>query len=446
MNTHYDMIAVGAGSGGLSAVERASEYGKKCAVIEVKTIGGTCVNVGCVPKKVMWFAANTATAIKNADGFGFEVEQKNFSWQKLVAGRNKYISGITSWYNGYLEELGIDYIQGYATMVDKNTVEVNGRQYTADHIVLSPGGEPMVPAVDGANLGITSDGFFELDSLPEKTAVIGGGYIGVELAGVLNALGSDITLFEGYPSVLNTFDTLLKETLTKDMTEHGVNIQTSIRVQSIAENNGKKTIKTDKGDFDDFDVVIWAVGRKPNTKDLQLDKANITQDERGFIPVDEFQQTNIDQVYALGDATGKTPLTPVAIAAGRRLSDRLFNNMPERKLDYTNIPTVVFSHPPIGTIGLTETQAREQYEQVKVYTSSFTPMSDALLSHKTTTALKLVCANDNEQVVGCHIIGHGADEMLQGFAIAIKMGATKEQFDNTVAIHPSSAEELVTMR
>jgi glutathione reductase (NADPH) len=443
MNTHYDMIAIGAGSGGLSAVERAAEYGKKCLVIEVKTIGGTCVNVGCVPKKVMWFAANVATQINSAKGFGFDVELKNFSWKTLKKGRDNYINGITNWYDGYLEKLGIDYIHGFGKIVDKNTVTVNGKNYTADNIVLSPGGEPAVPHIEGAELGLTSDDFFELEELPKKVAIIGGGYIGVELAGVLNALGSSVEIFGRADKLLPGFDPIIQDALNKDYTNHGIIIHYKTQIDKVL---ADKTLITNNGQFSGFDTIIWAVGRDPMTRHLGLEKANVICNQKGFIPTDKFQTTNIKNIFALGDATGRTPLTPVAIAAGRRLSDRLYNNMPDRHLDYNNIATVVFSHPPIGTIGLTETQAKEQFEKVKIYTSEFTPMADALLDHKTTTALKLVCVGDDEKVVGCHIMGHGADEMLQGFAVAIKMGATKKQFDDTVAIHPSSAEELVTMR
>ncbi len=443
MNTDYDMIAIGAGSGGLSAVERAAEYGKKCAVIEVKTIGGTCVNVGCVPKKVMWFAANTAAQINSAQGFGFEVNMKSFSWKKLKQGRENYIKGITTWYDGYLEKLGIDYIHGFGKLIDQHTVSVNGKQYTAEHIVLSPGGEPAVAHIEGAEHGITSDGFFELEQLPSKVAVIGGGYIGVELAGVLNALGSTVEIFTRSGKLLSGFDPIIQEALIKDYSNHGIKIHPKMQIEKLSQD---KTIHTNKGEFSGFDTIIWAVGRNPMTQHLGLENAGVECTQRGFITTDKFQTTNIDNIFALGDATGRAPLTPVAIAAGRRLSDRLYNGMTERHLDYNNIATVVFSHPPIGTIGLTEAQAKEKFDQVKIYQSEFTPMADALLNHKTTTALKLVCQGKDEKIVGCHIMGHGADEMLQGFAVAIKMGATKKQFDDTVAIHPSSAEELVTMR
>ena len=443
MTTDYDMIAIGAGSGGLSAVERAAEYGKKCAVIEVKTIGGTCVNVGCVPKKVMWFAANAASTINSAKGFGFDLSVEGFSWSTLKQGRDNYINGITNWYDGYLEKLGIDYLHGFGKLVDKNTVEVNGQHYTAEHIVLSPGGEPAVPHIEGAQYGITSDGFFELEQLPEKVAIVGGGYIGVELAGVLNALGSEVSLFGRSDKLLNGFEPMIQQALEKDYTEHGIKIHHGVQIESLSPD---LSLNTNQGEFSGFDQVIWAVGRDPMTQHLGLENAGVACDQRGFIPTDKYQVTNVDNIFALGDATGRTPLTPVAIAAGRRLSDRLYNNMIGRHLDYHNIATVVFSHPPIGTVGLTEDQARAQFEQVKVYQSEFTPMADALLDHKTTTALKLVCAGEDEKVVGCHIMGHGADEMLQGFAVAIKMGATKTQFDDTVAIHPTSSEELVTLR
>lgn len=443
MTKHFDMIAIGAGSGGLSAVERATEYGKKCAIIEHKTVGGTCVNVGCVPKKVMWFAANAATTINNAAGFGFDIVQAKFNWYNLKKAREDYINGITSWYDNHLQKSGITYINGFARLLDKNTIEVNNQPYTTKHLVLAPGSEPFIPAIKGSQYGINSDGFFTLKTQPKKVAIIGGGYIGVELAGVLNALGTKIVLFEYANSILNNFDDLLKKTLTHDMAKCGIDLQVGITIKSISKD---KTIKTNRGDFSGFDQVIWTVGRLANTKNLNLDKVGISTDTRGTIMVDEYQNTNIKGIYALGDATGKVPLTPVAVAAGRHLADRLFNKMPNRKLDYQNIATVVFSHPPLGTVGLTEKEAKEKFKTVKTYTSNFTPMADALLPHQTTTALKLVCIGTNEKVVGCHIIGHGADEMLQGFAVAIKMGATKTDFDNTVAIHPSSAEELVTMR
>ena len=440
---HYDMIAIGAGSGGLSAVERASEYGKKCAIIEMKTIGGTCVNVGCVPKKVMWYAANAAATINNASGFGFEIGSVDFSWEKLKQGRDNYIKGITTWYGGHLQSLGIDYIEGFGQLIDKNTVSVNGQQVTADHIVLSPGSTPFVPNIEGCEFGITSDGFFELTDLPKKVAIVGGGFIAVELAGVLNALGSDVTLIIRSDNLLNGFDAMVVDTLTKEYLKQGIAIVSNTNISKL-DNNGNAHCN-DKI-LEGFNEVIWAMGRSPMTKNIGLETIDLATDSKGFIQTDKYQQTNIKGIYALGDATGRAALTPVAIAAGRRLSDRLFNDMSDRHLNYDNIPSVVFSHPPIGTVGLNEKEARAKFEDIKIYQSSFTPMSDALLKHQTQTALKLICTGNDEKVIGCHIIGEGADEMLQGFAVAIKMGATKSQLDETVAIHPTSSEELVTLR
>ncbi len=446
---HYDLLSIGAGSGGLSAAERGALYGKKCAVIENKIVGGTCVNVGCVPKKVMWFASGVAETLHNASGYGFDVDIKSFSWKKLVDARENYIKGITTWYGSYLKDSDIDYIQGTAKFVDAHTLDVDGTQYTADHIVVSPGGYPVVPDIQGAEFGITSDGFFELTEQPKRVAVVGAGYIAVELAGLLNGLGSDVSMLLRRGHFLSGFDVMLRDTLMEGMVEDGVNIMSKINVQKIVKETGNKlTIVCDNGIvLENYDALIWAIGRAPATANLNLDAAGVEFDERGYIPCDDFQNTNVKNIYSVGDVTGRAQLTPVAIAAARRLSDRLFNNMSDRKLDYENIPTVMFSHPPIGTIGLTEEQARTEHgDAVKVYTSSFTAMYHALCPNQQKTALKLICVGANEKVVGCHIIGMGADEMLQGFAVAIKMGATKKDFDNTVAIHPTSAEELVTMR
>jgi len=447
--THYDLLSIGAGSGGLSAAERGALYGKKCAVIENKIVGGTCVNVGCVPKKVMWFASGVAETLHNASGYGFDVDIKSFSWKKLVDARENYINGITTWYDSYLKDSDIDYIEGTAKFIDANTLEVNGKQYTADHIVIAPGGYPIAPDIQGAELGITSDGFFALTEQPKRVAVVGAGYIAVELAGLLNGLGSEVSMLLRRGHFLSGFDVMLRDTLMDGMVDDGVNIMSKINVQKIIKEAGNKiTIVCDNGVvLENFDALIWAIGRAPATADLNLEAAGVACDNNGYIPCDDFQNTNVKNIYSVGDVTGRAQLTPVAIAAARRLSDRLFNNKPDRKLDYDNIPTVMFSHPPIGTIGLTEEQARKQHgDAVKVYTSSFTAMYHALCPNQQKTALKLVCVGAKEKVVGCHIIGMGADEMLQGFAVAIKMGATKADFDNTVAIHPTSSEELVTMR
>ncbi len=449
MSTHFDLIAIGAGSGGLSAAERAAEYGKKTAVIENNKLGGTCVNIGCVPKKIMWFASGIAETIENASGFGFDVSLRSFSWEKLVEAREGYIKGILDWYGNYLADSNIAHIQGTARFVDAHTLEVNGTQYTADHIVIAPGGKPIVHDIPGAEHMLTSDGFFALKQQPQRVAVIGAGYIAVELAGLLNGLGSEVSLLLRKDHFLSSFDAMLRETLMEEMISAGVNIMPRTSIERVEKRaDGRLDIHCVDGiRLQGIDALICAIGRQPNTQALNLDAAGVNYTERGYIPTDEFQQTNVDGVYAVGDVTGQAQLTPVAIAAARRLSDRLFNNMPDRKLDYSNIPTVMFSHPPIGTIGLTEGEAREKHgDAVKVYQTRFTAMYHALSPHPQRTAMKLVCIGADEKVVGCHIIGMGADEMLQGFGVAIRMGATKKDFDNCVAIHPTSSEELVTMR
>lgn len=445
----YDLIAIGGGSGGLSIAERAASYGAKCAVVEMGDMGGTCVNVGCVPKKVMWFGANLAHAIDDAKDYGFDVASKGFDWAHLVKKREDYISGINSWYHNYLADSNIDEIVGFASFVDEHTLEVEGKKYTAKRIMVAPGTRPAVPDIPGAEHGITSDGFFALASCPSKVAIIGSGYIAVEVAGVLNSLGADVCMYLRKQHLLRTFDPMLRETLLESMLDDGVDIVSRTQIAEVKkEDDGSLTLVDEKGYSNQgFDEVIWAIGREPNTDGMKLEAANIKTDAQGYIPTDKFQQTNIEHIFALGDITGEAPLTPVAIAAARRLGDRLYNHQTDRHLDYSLIPTVVFSHPPIGTVGLTEEEARAQHgDAVKVYQTRFTDMYNALTRHEVRTAMKLVCIGAQEKVIGCHIIGPGCDEMLQGFAVAMRMGATKKDFDDTIAIHPTSSEELVTMR
>ncbi|MBF0218849.1 MAG: glutathione-disulfide reductase [Gammaproteobacteria bacterium] len=450
MTQHYDLIAIGGGSGGLSVAERAAMYGKKCAVIEKKKLGGTCVNVGCVPKKVMWNAASIADMLGHAAGYGFTIPPHRFDWGHLVAQRQAYIDGINRWYDGYLKESDIDLIHGEARFVDSHTLAVGTQHYHADHIIIAPGGTPLLPEVPGAELGITSDGFFALQAQPRRVAIVGGGYIAVELAGLLNALGSEVDLLLRGEHFLANFDVMLRDSLMEDMVEHGVNILSRIKIKQVArEDDDSLTIHAeDNASLKGYDEVIWAIGRRPLIDNLQLDRAAVNVSKGGYIPVDDFQNTNIAGLYAVGDVTGRLQLTPVAIAAARRLADRLFNHKHDRKLDYHNIPSVIFSHPPIGTIGLSEDEARALHgdDAVKCYQTRFIPMIYAPSEHKNHTAMKLVCVGAHEKIVGLHIIGYAADEMLQGFAVAIKMGATKSDFDNTVAIHPTISEELVTMR
>jgi glutathione reductase (NADPH) len=445
---HYDLITIGAGSGGLAAAEQAAGYGKKVAVIDGGAIGGTCVNNGCVPKKVMWYAAQLAHAVDDASDFGIPAARGDTDWARLLNARQQYIANINQYWNDYVDDSGIDYITGYARFIDAGTVVVNEQRYTADHIVIATGSQPIVPPLPGADLGITSDGFFELSELPRKVAVIGGGYIGVELSGMLHTLGSDVSLFAMEDRLLTQFDAMISEELKTQMQTQGIAVYTAFQVNSLkATASGVAVHSVDQRQLDGFDTVIWAVGRSPNTRRLDLASAGVAMQPSGLIPVDDDGNTNISGIHAVGDVTGNAALTPVAIAAGRTLAGRLFNNKEYSRVSYENIPTVVFAHPPIASIGLSESEARQRYaNNVTVYTSHFTPMRYALSEQGASTAMKLVCAGNNEKVVGIHMIGDGVDEMLQGFAVAVNMGATKADFDRTIAIHPSSAEELVTMK
>lgn len=444
----YDVIAIGGGSGGLAVAEQAASYGQSVAIIENHKMGGTCVNNGCVPKKVMWYAANLAHAVDHARHFGITADRAHTDWNKLIHGREQYILNINQYWNNYVDDMGIDHINGYAKFIDQHTVSVMGQSFSASHIVIATGGQPIIPDVPGAELGISSDGFFELTEQPRRVAIIGGGYIGVELSGVLNALGSDVSIIALEDTLMERFDPMVSRVLEQEMKKQGINIVNGYEVRALSNSaEGIVISDTQQKTLGGFDTVIWAVGRRANTAGLNLPAAGINSNPNGSIPVDEFENTNVSGIYAIGDITGRAALTPVAITAGRKLAERLFNNKPASKVDYDLIPSVVFSHPPIATIGLTEEQAEEKYgEQITLYKSEFIPMRHALTEEGSTTAMKMVCAGIDEKVVGIHMIGSHVDEMLQGFAVAVKMGATKTDFDNTMAIHPSSAEELVTMK
>ena len=452
MSNHFDIIAIGAGSGGLSIAERAAAYGAKTAVIEASELGGTCVNLGCVPKKVMWYGASVAHALHDAQDYGFDLSIGDLNWKKLVAKRENFIGGIIDWYHDYLAESKVEVIEGFAKFIDNKTLEVDGEQYTADHIVISTGGRPIVPAnIEGAEYGLTSDQFFQdLDEVqPQKVVVVGGGYIALEFAMLMNGLGSDVSvLHQGWP-VLEGFDGTLRTTLRRQMEADNITLNDEgiiSKIEKISEDN--LTIYFEDGtQIENVNALIWAIGRVPNTDNIGLENTDVALDTRGMVVVDDEEKTSVEGIFALGDIIGKAPLTPVAIAAGRRLGDRLYGGKPNRKMSYDNIATVMFTHPPIGTIGLSEEKARAEYgNQVKVYQTSFVPLYHQMTRNKVKTLMKLIVLGEEEKIIGCHLIGLGVDEMLQGFAVAIRMGATKQDFDDTIAIHPVSAEELVTMK
>ena len=445
----FDLLTIGAGSGGVAISNRAASYGALCAVIEAGPLGGTCVNVGCVPKKVMWNAASLAHAIDDSKSYGFAANAYAFDWPTLKRARDGHVKDLNAHYERNLSKNGVDIIEGTARFVGPRTVVVNGKQLTAKHVVIATGGRPVVPDIPGAALGMTSDGFFELERMPKNVAIIGAGYIAVEFAGLLHGLGADVTLLIRRDHVLNSFDTMLQQNLLGQMMADGIEVVTQAQIRALVRNGESTGISlNDARTLQGFDQVFWAIGRRPNTDRLDLRATGLKAEPDGTLFVDEFQQTKVPGIYAIGDVTGRVELTPVAIAAGRRLADRLFGNMPERKLSYDTIPSVIFSHPPIGTIGLSEAQAVAAFgaSNIKVYETKFTPMYHAFTAQINTCAMKLVVTGADEKIAGLHVIGPGADEMLQGFAVAIRMGATKKDFDDTVAIHPTVAEELVTLK
>lgn len=445
----FDLIVLGGGSGGLAVAQRAAEYGARVAVFEHGRLGGTCVNVGCVPKKVMWNAAEIAHLMRQASHYGFELSVGGHDWGLLKRGRDAYVERLNGIYRRNLDNKDIVTVLSHGRFTGpREIVDEAGERYRAEHVVIATGGYPRVPELPGAEQGITSDGFFELEAPPERVAVVGSGYIAVELAGVFRALGSEVSVFVRFDRLLRSFDPMLSEHLMSNMRAAGIEIVCDAVPRAVGGANSIALETEDGRTFEGFDALLWAIGRQPNTAGLGLEHAGVETTSRGNVVVDAWQNTSAERVYAIGDVTGRAELTPVAIAAGRRLGDRIFGGQSERRLSYELIPTVIFSHPPIGTIGLTEDEARERHgaDALRIYRSEFVPMFNALTEAKPKTAMKLVTVGDEERVVGCHVIGTGADEMVQGFAVAISMGARKRDLDDTIAIHPTSAEELVTMR
>jgi len=409
------------------------------------------VNVGCVPKKVMYFAANLREElIHDAEDYGINIRgEVGMDWGKLVEKRDAYVERLNGIYQRNLDNSKVEVINGWGKFVGEKKIVVDGIVYSADHILVAVGGQPILPAIPGSHHGITSDGFFELKEKPGRVLVVGAGYIAVEMAQILAGLGSNTTLAIRGDTVLRNFDTLISEAVTDEVVASGVNIKRQVEVVNVEKTPAGIVATLNTGEVHPpVDVLLWAVGRSPNTQGIACDKINMTLDKMGNILVDDFQNTNIPGVYAVGDVAGKALLTPVAIAAGRRLAHRLFDNLPNLKLDYNNIPSVVFSHPPVGSVGLTEKEAVAEFggDNLTVYEAKFSPMYHAMTSRKQSTVMKLICRGKEERVVGLHMMGRGCDEMLQGFGVAVKMGATKADFDNCVAIHPTSSEEFVTMR
>jgi glutathione reductase (NADPH) len=446
---HYDLLTIGGGSGGIAAAIRAARHGARCALIAGSRLGGTCVNLGCIPKKILWHAADIAAATRDAADYGFGVTSPKLDWDALKTARDGYIDRLVEVYRRNLAQAGVEVIEGVAAFRDRRTLTVAGADYSADHIVIATGGRPVVPEVPGAGLGITSDDFFGLTRQPRAIAIVGSGYISAEFATMLRLLGSEVKVLVRRQHVLSHFDVTLREALMEEMRKDGIEIITEADVAALERgpNASLVAVCADGRRISGFETLLWAVGRISNLEQLGLAAVGLEGDAHGHLSTDAFQNTHVPGIYAVGDVTGRAAMTPVAIAAGRRLADRLFGGgSADARLDYGNIPTVVFSHPPVAVVGLTEGQARDRYgDAIQVYIRRFTPLYHGLIRHKVRAMVKMITAGRDEKIVGCHIMGPRAEEMLQGFAVAIRMGATKRDFDDTVAIHPTGAEEVLNL-
>ncbi|HEY3494317.1 MAG TPA: glutathione-disulfide reductase [Polyangiaceae bacterium] len=443
-----DFIVIGGGSGGLAAARRAARHGAKTLLVEAGRLGGTCVNVGCVPKKISWYAAALAELLHDAEDYGFELAPGSFDLARLRKARDAYVARLGEIYARNLERDGVERLDGFAKFHDANTVEVGESRFRAAHVLIATGGSPRVPEIPGAEHGITSDGFFELERLPERPVVLGAGYSAVELAGIFQSLGSRATIVLRGTELLRHFDPMLGDALAEEMRQAGLELVTDFDAVRVERGRGGLELFAHDGRKLSADLVLFAIGRTPATARIGAENAGIELDAEGLVRVDTLQNTSVRGIYAVGDVTNLGPhLTPVAIAAGRKLADRLFGGEPEARLDYADVPSVVFSHPPIGSVGLSEPDARARFgDAVRVYTTSFTSLYHGVTRRKTRTRMKLVVVGPEERVVGIHAIGIGSDELIQGFAVALKLGARKADLDRTIAIHPTTAEELVTMR
>lgn len=445
----YDLVILGGGSGGIATANRASEYGAKVAVIEGNQLGGTCVNIGCVPKKVTWYASKVNDAInKYGPGYGFEANNVKFDYKKFLEARDGYVSRSRASYNSRFETNGIDVIQGFGRFISDNEIKVNNQIIKADNFMIATGARPYLPDIKGIELVDTSDTFFDWKELPKSVVIVGAGYIGVELAGVLNGLGVETSLYEYFDRPLVGFDHMLSDAILESMKETNLTFVANMSFDEFRKNGtdieclreGKVIAKAEK--------IIVATGRKVNSDKIGLENTSIKTDEKGAILVDDNHKTTASNIYAVGDVINKVNLTPVAIRAGRQVAEYLYNDAESGAIDYTNIPSVVFAHPAIGTIGMSEEEAIKNYgkNKIKVYHSKFFSMYTSAASKREACYFKVITLGDEEKVIGLHGTGEGVDEMIQGFGVAIKMGATKKELDSVVAIHPTGAEEFVTMR
>ena len=441
----FDLFVIGAGSGGVRASRMAAGFGARVAVAESSRLGGTCVNLGCVPKKLMVYASTFSAAAEDARGFGWTVPQPTFDWATLITNKDREIARLNGIYRELLEGAGVRIMEGRARLRDRHTVEVDGTVVTADRILVSTGGRPFKSEIPGNELSITSDEIFHLDRQPERVVIAGGGYIAVEFAGILNGMGSEVTLVYRGPLFLRGFDVDVRSTLAEEMRKRGIDLRFDTLIDRIERTGSGLVATTNHGDVLETDQILSAMGRLPNTAGLGLEKIGVELSDRGAVVVNEYLESSVPGIYALGDCIDRIALTPVALAEGMALAETLFNNNPT-VVDYADVPSAVFSQPPIGTVGLTEPQARDQGFDVIIYRSSFRPMVHTLSGRDERTMMKLVVDRPSDRVLGVHMVGSDAGEIVQGMAVALKAGATKSAFDSTIGIHPTAAEEFVTMR
>ena len=441
----FDMITIGAGSGGVASSRRAGSYGARVAICEELRVGGTCVLRGCVPKKLLVYGSQFAEAFTDAAGFGWTVVPPSFDWPALIEAKDKEIGRLSQIYISMLKNSRVEIIDGHASLVDPHIVEVAGRSYTAENILIATGSWPEVPDIPGIEQVISSNEALDLEALPRRIVIVGGGYIAVEFAGIFSGFGSEVIELIRRPELLYGFDDDIRMALGEEMRGRGVDIRGRTQVARIDKVAGGYIVTTTAGGKIETDLLMYATGRAPNTKGMGLGEIGVGINEAGAVIVDEWQRSSIPNIYAIGDVTDRINLTPVAIAEGRAIAETLFNDNPT-KMDHANVPSAVFSQPPIGAVGLTEERARAEYGEVDVYMARFKPMKNTLSGREERTLMKLVVDARSDRVLGCHMLGPDAPEIIQGLAVAVKCGATKRQFDQTVGIHPSAAEEFVTMR
>ena len=442
----YDLFVIGAGSGGVRASRMAASFGAKVAVAEAYRPGGTCVIRGCVPKKLLVYAAHFQEDFEDAHGYGWTVPKAHFSWPRLIAAKDREIARLEGIYEKLLVNAGVTLMRGRARLVDPHTVEINGKRSSAKYILIASGGWPMRPEIPGAELGLSSNEAFELKDLPKRVLMVGGGYIAVEFAGIFHGLGAEVTLSYRGSEILRGFDDDVRRHLRAEIENKGIRVLLRNEITAIERHAAGYRARTSDVDITvDCDAVMFATGRAPNTANLGLEEAGVKLDDKGAVVVDEYSCSSVGHIYAVGDVTNRVQLTPVAIREGSAVANTLFNQRP-MSVAHNNIPSAVFSQPPIGTVGDTEEQAIAKYGRVEVYQSTFRPMKHTLSGRSEKTYMKLIVEARTQKVIGVHMVGADAPEIIQGIGIAVVAGLTKQQFDDTVGIHPTAAEEFVTMR